>query len=235
MKTITKTTTTSLSFSDIADIIDDHFSTETNCLFVTNKNLAEAICDYVLNEYNIMDEDMEINDEILDYYITIYFEDDNINFFCEDARGITGEYKLHYVEDEYVDYYICDINMDVNVVFDKLMGVNGSWNWVSVSLDEDCNNCKYEGTDECCECGDCEECEDEIKEIVCNNNCEECEIPDELCNDIKLIEEYADKIENIECTCGCELRNILYEFLMIGKGIGYEDCKEYIKKFVDEV
>jgi len=52
-------------------------------------------------------------------------------------------------------------------------------------------------------------------------------------NDIALVEHYADLIEDIECTCGCELRNTLYDLLQTAKAIGFEDSREEMLDFLD--
>jgi len=82
--------------------------------------------------------------------------------------------------------------------------------------------------------------EDEIEEFCEDDECSGCiynkeDIPDELLEEIKMIEFFADKIENINCDCEACLRNVLYELYCVGKNIGYGDYKDYMKKVIEEV
>ena len=88
---------------------------------------------------------------------------------------------------------------------------------------------------------DYEEDEFEITEnndVICENcdccNCENGELTDEKIEEIKLIEMVANKIENIQCTCGYELRDTLFCLYSIGKSIGWNDHCCFIQKIMDE-
>jgi len=317
-------TKTNLLLSDITNIIDSHLeSEEYNLLFVCNKYLAKYICDYVYKEYGIVDEDMELKDSIKEYYVSFYFSNNKVSFYCETAKGYSGEYKLNDIDNEKINFYIC-VNMDKKTIFDRLINYNENAKFTCVDViyenidnpyeyideDEVCecdeckykdkkkyescdNDCKYMNCDECCNdfcdcenegCEDCEGCkvegfdygellelftcrimdadkdfqlvkeildefadifipdyeEDEFEEFCEDDECSDCiynkeEIPDELLEEIKMIEFFADKIENAECDCGACLRNVLYELYCVGKNIGYGDYKYYMKKVIEEV
>jgi hypothetical protein len=140
LKTITNTN--NLTLDDIADIIDDHFESEVNLFFVCDHQLAEFIYNYVISEYDVDDESNEneetIKDNIEEYYVSLYFSNDennSVSFFVENAKGNSGEYKINDIEDQYVDYYIC-FDMDEDIVFDKLVGENATWNWVQIDMED---------------------------------------------------------------------------------------------------
>jgi len=216
LKTITNTN--NLTLDDIADIIDNHFESEINLLFVCNKQLAEFIYNYVMSEYDIDDKNIDKEDITVDnieeYYVSLYFsndEDDSVSFFVENAKGNNGEYKFNDIEDKCVDYYIC-FDMDEDIVFDKLVGENATWNWVQVDMSD------YEEWDGC-------------EEVVCDN-CEECEIPPEICEEINLINEVAEIIENGDMCPVC-LRNALYDLYVQGKNVGWDDYKDYMQECID--
>jgi len=59
------------------------------------------------------------------------------------------------------------------------------------------------------------------------------EFTEDQVNDIAMVEHYADLIEDIEYTCGCELRNTLYNLLQTAKAIGFEDSREEMLDFLD--
>ena len=83
------------------------------------------------------------------------------------------------------------------------------------------------------ECGECNECDcDEINELVCNDNCKECEITCEACRDINIVEDIATEFEESDCQCESCLRNVIYRSLMIGKNIGWDDHKEMLVEFL---
>ena len=158
--------------SDIVDIIDNHMESETNLLFVTNKKLAEFICNYVLEVHELFDDDLELSDNIKEYYVSFYFTDRECNFYCERARGNNGEFKLNDIDDEVINYFIF-INMDENIAFDKLTSENGSWSWCDIVWDEDDkideNPYEYKDDNEDwqCESGECSKdkcCRDEYKD-----------------------------------------------------------------------
>jgi len=88
---------------------------------------------------------------------------------------------------------------------------------------------------------DYEEDEIEITEnddVICENcdccNCENGELTDEKIEEIKLIEMIANKIENIQCTCGYELRDTLFWLYSTGKSIGWNDHCCFIQKLMDD-
>ena len=71
---------------------------------------------------------------------------------------------------------------------------------------------------------DCKEC--------CECECENGEFTDEQFLEIKLIEEFVDKIKNIEC--GAELRNALYGLFSVGKDIGWNNHRCFIQELMGE-
>jgi len=92
----------------------------------------------------------------------------------------------------------------------------------------------------CCSCDaeDCEsfECTCDVNEELEDDNCEPCqcvecksargEFTAEEEYEIGLVEHYAGYIEDIECECGSELRNVLYSMLQECMSMGYENAKD---------
>jgi len=314
---------TNLLLSDITNIIDLHLeSEEYNLLFVCNKNLAKYICDYVYKEYGIIDEDMELKDSIKEYYVSLYFSNNKVSFYCETAKGYSGEYKLNDIDNEKINFYIC-VNMNKKTIFDRLINYNENAKFICVDViyenienpyeynneDEVCecdeckykdkkkyescnDNCKYMNCDECCNdfcdcendcCEGCEECkveefdygelleiftcriidagkdfklvrdildefadifipdyeemedefeitEDDIIDGESVDKCNDCE-DKQVCLDISIIEEFYDKIENLDCDCSSCVKNVLYELFLLGKEIGWNDCES---EFIDD-
>jgi hypothetical protein len=190
--------------------------------------------------------------------------------------------------------------MDTKVVFDKLLGEEGSWNWVRVVLGEeevkeeenpfeynndeceDCSECKeidleeklkndgleydelldlytekIQNTHFCPGCirevldefgsifisdidncydeeDDCEYKEESEEELVCDDNCEECNTSIETCRDIHIVEKIASEFEDSKCQCEVCLRNMIYKALMIGKDIGWHDHKQVLLEVLSE-
>lgn len=109
----------------------------------------------------------------------------------------------HYYDDETMEFVGARWFIDGEEVgFDEYMDVIGALE----DKDEDCDECNND--------------ENEAEE------CEGCEISCEQCRDISIVEKFASEIENADCDCGACLRNTLYELLMVGKSIGWDDCKE---------
>jgi len=221
---------TDLTSNDIIEIIDENVADQCNVFFVCNKKLARFIYDYIINNYDINDEYdrndeniKSLNEDINEYYVSLFFDDENnsVNFFVEDATGNNGEYKLHDSENEYISYYIC-VNLNENIVFSKLVGENSLWYWVKVNLDD----VEYEEVDK----------NEEVDKMVYDNNCGKCdkpEIPDELIEEIRLIEETACKIKDNELCPVC-LRNELYSLYIKGKNIGWNDHRDLIRQINED-
>ena len=74
--------------------------------------------------------------------------------------------------------------------------------------------------------------EDEFEDNT-YNECEDCDNKD-ICMDVSIIEEYFDKIENLNCDCDSCNKNVLYELFMLGKEIGWSNHKNYMKKLMGE-
>jgi hypothetical protein len=219
-------------------------------MFVANRDLAELICEYVLDNYDLYDDEVnELSDKYEDYYVSLYFYGDEVKFYCESARGCSGEYKLSDAIDEWVDYFICN-DMSEKEANDKLVGDNCTWSWIDVIGEDDCvvesNLCKCCQCDEndccndyACTCGEleCDGGEDEVEDELCQ--CVYCksargEFSEEEEYEIELVEYYADLVESNKCTCGAEIRNILYSFLQEGIEIGYERAKEEMMEFLED-
>ena len=86
---------------------------------------------------------------------------------------------------------------------------------------------EYEMNEENCnendnfdECNGCEE-------VVCEycDDCEDCEIPADMCVDIHIVEELASEFEESDCQCRSCLRNTIYNALVRGKSMGWDDCR----------
>jgi hypothetical protein len=107
----------------------------------------------------------------------------------------------------------------------------------------------------CCQCEQKDYCNDyecTCGELECENDGEDEDwvVEDELCQcvycksargefseeetEIGLVEYYADLIENIQCSCGCQLRNTLYKLVQECVAMGYEEASEKMRKFIDE-
>lgn len=232
-----------LTLTDIQNIIDIHIAESRNFLMVTNKDLAVYICEYLDEEYDITDEDEDFDNE--EFYVSMWFDEDGIRFYCESARGYDSYKYVETVNDQFVDYFVfADTGMsdeDVN----KYLEGEGTWSWCELSDgDEDKSEfCK------CCQCGseDCEDfnctCKDlEVEDMTDNEipcDCPECksargEFTEEEELEIGLVEHYAKYIEEIQCTCGSELRNILYSLVQECMSIGYENSKEEMREFLED-
>jgi hypothetical protein len=122
----------------------------------------------------------------------------------------------HYYDDETMKFVAAKWFVDgEEVSFDEYMDIVGGleeYNEIDKDIDKDCN--------------------DECEEVVCYNECESCEIPDEICEEINLIEEVAEMIENGDMCATC-LRNNLYELYVEGKNVGWNDYKDYMQECID--
>lgn len=196
-----------LTLSSIFQVIDNHMESETQFMFVTDRDLAEIICEYVADNYGLIDEDMELEDKYQDYYVSLYIDEDGLRFICETARGINGEYKTCDAINDSVDYFICT-DMSEREVDKYLLGDYCTWSWIKVVEDD-------ENRDE----GQC--------------NCEE-ELEDWQKQIIDIVEDFADRIENDESECGCFLRNTLVDMFFIARQIGFEDGMECGIESVEE-
>jgi len=151
----------------------------------------------------------------------------------------------HYYDDETLEFvaskfFIDNEQVDIDVYMDyctELQKINGDCECNCDSCERE--NCCEECTEENC-CDECNEfCEDDEIYIEDDMDCGDCiynkeDISDELLETVKLIEDYAHKIENAECDCGACLRNILYELFCVGKNIGWNDHKCFMKELMEE-
>jgi len=51
---------------------------------------------------------------------------------------------------------------------------------------------------------------------------------------VSIIEEYFDKIENLDCDCDSCNKNVLYDLFMFGKDIGWKNHRGYMRELIDE-
>ena len=208
------------TLSQVEDIIDSHIESDRDFTFICGFELAHYIYDYLGNEYGVEANSVELSSEINEYYVSMtFFKDGDIDFFCEYAKwDQDGTYK--YSEGDNLDYFVFT-DMSFGDVREFLGGKDTKVVFCEL-VDEGC-------VDEM-------ECENgnmmlEDNEIPCN--CVSCksargEFTDDEEYEIGLVEHYAQYIENIECECGSELRNILYSMLQECMSMGYENKQEEI-------
>jgi len=125
----------------------------------------------------------------------------------------------HYYDDETLEFvasrfFIDGEEVDFETYQEFIVGLE------EANEDEDYGENPYEYDDDC---GDCNEC-------VCNQE----EFTDQQIEEIKMIEAFAYRIENVNCDCGCEMRNLLYELFSIGKNVGWNDHKCFMKELMEE-
>jgi len=217
-----------LTLTDIDNILDKHIETSIDFLMVVDHGLASYILEYLGETYDLIDETNDLSPYTKEYYISMLFDDEEIQMFCETARANDGDYKYSDFFDSYGDYYIFT-DMDRETVDKTLVG-NASWSFCE--LVEDCN---VEIMDDCCD--------DNVNILEDNNsipcNCVNCksvrgEFTDDEEYEIGLVEHYAQYIENSECECGSQLRNILYSMLQECMSMGYENSREEMKDFLED-
>lgn len=167
-----------LTLSDIYQVIDSHIENQIQFMFVVNRDLAELICEYVADNYDLYDEEMQLSDKYKDYYVSLYYDGDEVSFYCESARGYNGEYKWSDAMENRVDYFICN-DMSEEEADDKLLGYMCTWSWIDVDWEED-DNVAESSLCKCCECKNsdsCDEYECTCKDMVEENElcqCDEC-------------------------------------------------------------
>lgn len=76
----------------------------------------------------------------------------------------------------------------------------------------------------------------EIEELCQCVNCKSArrEFTEQEETEIGLVEYYASLIEEIQCTCGCELRNTLYSLVQECIAMGYEESKQEVREFLED-
>lgn len=186
-----------LTLVDIFQVIDNHIESETQFMFVANKDLAEIICEYVADNYDLIDDEMELDDDYKDYYVSLYIDEDGIRFICETARCLDETYKYSDALNDNLDYFICN-NMTEEEVDKYLLGDGCTWSWIEVVSEDEENDCDDQ----------------------CNHN---EELEDWQIQIINIVEDFADRIENDDSECGCFLRNMLKDMFFIARQIGFED------------
>jgi hypothetical protein len=178
-----------ITVDELEGIICRHIDNDKNFLFVCNYIIAQHICDFLKTEYEIEDEDSELNRKVNEYYITHY----NNQFYCEVARGSNGEYKSGDLYN--VDYFIFT-DMSEAEVDAKLIDDLGTWSWAEIV----------------------DEIADE-EEDCCDGDCENCELNDEEEEELSLIADYVEKVLNangcVDCTFEA-LIDLAYAFKNIG-------------------
>jgi len=209
-----------LTLTDIDNILDNHIETSIDFLMVVDHGLASYISEYLGETYDLIDETNDLSPYTKEYYISMLFDDEEIQMFCD--------YKYSDFFDSYGDYYIFT-DMDRETVDKTLVG-NASWSFCELVEDKeimDDTDVENENVDEYL---------DDDNTIPCP--CVHCksargEFTDDEEYEIGLVEHYAQYIENSECECGCELRNILYSMLQECMSMGYENAKDEIDEESD--
>jgi hypothetical protein len=203
-----------MCLSKVFSRIDDAIERNSNIMFVCNFSLAEEISEYVLDTYDIIDKNSALYDDDIDeYYVGLYFTEGEIEFYCERARGISGQFKMTDAEGV-IDYYIF-LEMTDEEIEEKLLG-EGSWGLYDLIWDED--------DDE-----DCDSDEDK----------DDCEEDEDDCDDVvyDLIAGYADQIVENDLCPRCVL-NVLVDLYCKAYRFGARDQRlmviERLSKDVDD-
>ena len=148
----------------------------------------------------------------------------------------------HYYDDETLEFVASRFFIDgEEVSFDVYMDYCNELEKINGDCECNCDCCER---DDCCEecteenccnecdgyidddCGDCNEC-------ICE--CEECnckEMTDQEYEEIKLLSSFTEKVLEREGCPSCTF-DLLLELYLIGKQIGFGDCKDYIKEMFD--
>jgi len=137
---------------------------------------------------------------------------------CESCCGECGN--------EYEDKQEVDYDELLDIFAEKIQNTGGCPECIKEILDDFADIVLEANDEEYCDdddCGDCNEC-------VCNQE----EFTDQQIEEIKMIESFAYRIENVNCDCGCEMRNLLYELFSIGKNVGWNDHRDYMKELMKE-
>ena len=148
----------------------------------------------------------------------------------------------HYYDDETMEFIASKFYIDGEEYdFEDYQDFCAELEKVNGDCECNCDGCD---SDVCCEeckevdcCGECDECNEDEIYIDDDMDCGNCiynqeDISDELLETVKLIENYAFRIENVECDCNGCLRNVLYELFCVGKNIGFGDAKDAMGKFL---
>jgi len=130
---------------------------------------------------------------------------------CDECCGKYGD-------DERIEEF--DYGELLEIFTKRIQDTGGCPECIKEILDEFADNF-IEDYDEDCKCDECE----------CN--CKD-ELTDQQIEEIKLIEMVANKIENIQCTCGYELRDALFWLYSTGKSIGWNGHCCFIQKLMDD-
>ena len=213
-----------LTLDRIFQIIDNHLESDTEFLFVTDKYLAEIICEYVYDNYGLLDENIIIDDKYKDYYVSVYNIKNELNFCCESAKNKDGTYKYSDAIHDYVDYFICN-DMTENEADEYLLGDNCTWSWIDIVL-EDEDDCEEENLNEGNQC-DCPICQAEREVLELDCYCNECQ------NDFMkdAIEECLEKVFNGCPDCAVKsIINLAFKCLEFGK----QNVKQEMYEFLDE-
>lgn len=247
-----------LTLPDVYQIIDKHIESSQQFLFVTDKDLAELICEYVFDNYDLYDENVELNDKYIDYYVSLYFDEDGCNFYCETARRNNGNYKWADAMEDSVNYFVCN-GMTEKEANEYLKGDYCTWSWIEIVVEDDCEDnqeyiedqlcdcCRYCDSENCddyeCTCGNGEndQCEDEeYEECNCPICQAEYEVKDldcycEECNsdyEKEALNECLERIFGNTCP-DCIIESVLrlaYKF----KEIGRQSVKQEIRGFLED-
>lgn len=174
-----------ISYEDIINIIDNHMESKTNLMFVCDEDLAEFIEFYMADEYDLKDYEYTYSEDVKEFYVTIYFNKYNANLFIENARGLSGNYKLD--ESDVCDYFI-GTDMTEDECDEYLNCECGTWSWFEIEDDE---------CDEVCDCECCCKCcneEETITDVINRYTFEIVEVsPCPCCINEKLVK-FADEI-----------------------------------------
>ena len=207
------------TLSQVEEIIYSHLDSEQNLMFICDFSVAHYIYDYIHNYYGIDAECMELSSDVDEYYVSLqFYKDKEIGFFCEFAKMDDGTYK--YDEVDNIDYFVMS-DMSFGDVREFLAGKGRV-----IFCEFDNENCLEEEYD-------CENVDELLdgEEHYQNCSCVSCkqfrgEFTEDEEYEIGLVEHYAGYIENSECECGSDLRNILYSMLQECMSMGYENARE---------
>ena len=202
--------------SQVKGIIDLNLQESKSFMFVCDFSLAHYIYDYLHNDYGIVATAIELSTDINEYYVSLqFYPDGDMDFVCEFSK-IEEDDSYKYDESNDVNYYVFS-NMAFGDTREYLIG-KGELDFCEL-VDEDCVNELLDGEEhyQNCPCVSCKSARGEFTDD------EEYEIG--------LVEHYAQYIENSECECGSELRNILYSMLQecMSMGMKMLEMREFLE------